>query len=552
MRTTGALLSPVRVRFDYASCVRPTTATRWPTGHTVHASLDRSGRPRRLPERVQRGCSRAMKALVTGVAGFIGSTLAERLARGRRRRRRHRLLHRLLPAGDQGAQLARASTAPALPVRRIEHPGRRPRRAPADRTHVFHLAAQAGVRKSWGRDFAVYTVNNIEATQVAARGVRRASASSGSSTRRARRSTATTSAMPMREDALPQPVSPYGVTKLAAEQLCYLYLREPRRADRVAALLHGLRAAPAARHGLSRSSRGAFRASRSRVFGDGEQTRDFTFVDGCGERDDGGGGDAGIPGRVYNIGGGSRVSVNEVLEMIGRVSGRQPVSRRRSGPEGRHAAHVCRHVAGARRLGFARPSSSKQGLAAEYQWLIGSTLHDDEHERARLRRSSLAVVRGRRPVCARAVRSTRAARHGPARPVPVRARQRGARTRRSGSRRASTSSRSPKPTRRARYRPDAKLGVGDTYLGEGTAEALVLAINEFQEFLVVLPDATRAPTTRSTSWAWRTSARCARRSATRPRRARPSASSRRSSTRYPNSEPDAGGQGASCARRAIA
>ena len=84
------------------------------------------------------------------------------------------------------------------------------------------------------------------------------------------------------------------------------------------------------------------------------------------------------------------------------------------------------------------------------------------------------------------------------------------------------------------YRPDAKLGIGDTYLGEGTAEALVLAINEFQEFLSFYPT-TRAPTTRSTSWRWRTSGRCARRSAIRRKRARPSRSSRRSSTRYPNS-----------------
>ena len=85
--------------------------------------------------------------------------------------------------------------------------------------------------------------------------------------------------MPMREDALPQPVSPYGVTKLAAEQLCYLYFVELRRADGVAALFHRLRAAAAARHGRFTSSC----APRSTgepitLYGDGEQTRDFTFV----------------------------------------------------------------------------------------------------------------------------------------------------------------------------------------------------------------------------------------------------------------------------------
>src|SRR5262249_39204137 len=92
-----------------------------------------------------------------------------------------------------------------------------------DRTHVFHLAAQAGVRKSWGRDFAVYTINNIEATQLLLEAVREASAlerlvfASSSSVY------GDSVAIPMREDALPQPVSPYGVTKLAAEQLCHLY-----------------------------------------------------------------------------------------------------------------------------------------------------------------------------------------------------------------------------------------------------------------------------------------------------------------------------------------
>ena len=79
------------------------------------------------------------------------------------------------------------------------------------------------------------------------------------------------------------------------------------------------------------------------------------------------------------------------------------------------------------------------------------------------------------------------------------------------------------------YRPDAKLGIGDTYLGEGTAEALVLAINEFREFLSFYPTNPRADYAQYKlgDGAFQADARC--RSATRPRRATPSRNSTPSS-----------------------
>ncbi len=238
------------------------------------------------------------------------------------------------------------------------------------------------MRKSWGRDFAIYTVNNIEATQVlleAACGMpaleRFVYASSSSVY-------GDHVAMPMREDALPQPVSPYGVTKLAAEQLCYLYYVELRRADRVAALLHRLRPAAAAGHGLPQvPARDASSASRSRVYGDGEQTRDFTFVADAVAANVAAA-DRGVPGRVYNIGGGSRVSVNEVLEMIGRVAGRQPLVNVDPVQKG-DMRHTYADTSLARAdLGFAPTVGLEEGLAAEYRWLTGNTvITTDPHAR---------------------------------------------------------------------------------------------------------------------------------------------------------------------------
>jgi UDP-glucose 4-epimerase len=311
-----------------------------------------------------------MKAFVTGVAGFIGSTLAERLCAdgadvvgldcftdfypraikernlsGLRGQPRFRLIESTIQDADLASLVA-------------------------GRTHVFHLAAQAGVRKSWGRDFGVYTVNNIEATQVlleacAKRPPQRLVYASSSSVY------GDHVALPIREDALPQPVSPYGVTKLSAEQLCYLYHVNhgvPTVSLRYFTV-YGPRQRPDM--GFHRFLRATLCGDPITVYGDGEQTRDFTFVD-----------DAvtatiaaatrGVAGRVYNIGGGSRVTINDVLDMIGRVSGRRPHTQSDAAQKG-DMRHTWADTSLARAdLGFAPTVTLEEGLTAEYQWLANT------------------------------------------------------------------------------------------------------------------------------------------------------------------------------------
>ncbi len=308
-----------------------------------------------------------MKALVTGAAGFIGSTLAEHLvARGAdvvgldcftdyypRAAKERNLAALRAMAGFRFVE-ARIQDADLPGLLR-------------DRTHVFHLAAQAGVRKSWGRDFDVYTVNNVEATQIlleaaAPLGLERFVYASSSSVYGDR------VAIPMREDALPQPVSPYGVTKLAAEQLCYLYhvnYGVPTVSLRYFTV-YGPRQRPdMAFHKILRST---MRGESFHLFGDGGQTRDFTFVADA-VAATAAAGDRGVPGAVYNIGGGSRVSMNEVIELIGRVSGRAPAVIVDPVQKG-DMRHTYADTTAARRdLGFSPGTTLEEGLRAEYGWL---------------------------------------------------------------------------------------------------------------------------------------------------------------------------------------
>ena len=311
-----------------------------------------------------------MRALVTGCAGFIGSTLVERLLADGAEVIGIDAFTDYYPRPTKERNLAAARQHPRFEfieasLKDVDLPARL-----HDRTHLFHLAAQAGVRKSWGRDFAVYSTNNIEATQLILEAAKTAPAlerlvySSSSSVYGDR------VAMPMREDALPEPVSPYGVSKLAAEQLCYLYFANfgvPTVSLRYFTV-YGPRQRPDM--AFHKFLRAAIVDEPITLFGDGDQTRDFTFV-----------ADAvnanilaatrGVAGRVYNIGGGSRVSINDVLRMIERVAGRRPRVTVDPVQKG-DMRHTYADTSRARtELGYAPTVGLEAGLAAEYQWLTG-------------------------------------------------------------------------------------------------------------------------------------------------------------------------------------
>jgi len=311
-----------------------------------------------------------MNALITGVAGFIGSTLAGRLLADGARVTGIDCFTDYYPRAVKEANLAGLRSSPLFrfiesTVQAADLPA-----LLADTTHVFHLAAQAGVRKSWGRDFGVYTVNNIEATQVlleacVGRGIERLVYASSSSVY------GDDTELPMRETAVPAPLSPYGVTKLAAEHLCNLY--HVNHGVPCVSLryftVYGPRQRPDM--GFNRFIRAALAGEPITVYGDGDQTRDFTFVADA-VAATASAATRGVPGRVYNVGGGSRVSVNQVLEIVGRLTGRPIQVRREDAQKGDMRDTYADTTAARRDFAYAPTVTIEQGLRAECEWLAGS------------------------------------------------------------------------------------------------------------------------------------------------------------------------------------
>jgi UDP-glucuronate 4-epimerase len=204
---------------------------------------------------------------------------------------------------------------------------------------VLHQAAQPGVRTSFGQGFASYLHNNVLATQrlleacVRAEVPRLVFASSSSVYGDA-------PSYPTTEESRTRPLSPYGVTKLAAEQLCQAYARPGLSEMTVAILRYFTVYGPRQRPDMAfrRFIEAALAGRPIVVYGDGGQTRDFTYVDDV-VRANLLAMTAPVEGEAVNIGGGRRVSLREALELIGEATGRRPPHRGRR-DTGRGAARL--------------------------------------------------------------------------------------------------------------------------------------------------------------------------------------------------------------------
>jgi len=232
---------------------------------------------------------------------------------------------------------------------------------------IFHLAAQAGVRASWGRSFDIYTKNNIQVTQKLleiSKDLRLdkfiyASSSSVYGL---------TPVLPMAESNSLHPLSPYGVTKLAAEQLCFLYAKSfgvPAVSLRFFTVYGPSQRPDMAFH---RFFKAMAEQKEIPVFGDGSQTRDFTFVDDI-VRANLSALASGKPGETYNIGGGHRETLADVIRLMEGISGTRARIQRLEAQKGDVPDTWADIRKAAADLGYAPRTRLEEGLEREWRWI---------------------------------------------------------------------------------------------------------------------------------------------------------------------------------------
>ena len=260
-----------------------------------------------------------MRAVVTGAVGFVGSHLCTRLLQQGDDVVGIDALTDFYDVRHKEANLAALAAWDSFTFHRADLLDAPLRQLLDGAEVVFHLAGQPGVRSSWGQEFTVYVQRNILATQRLLETlrdvpVRKIVYTSSSSVY------GDAESYPTVETARPRPVSPYGVTKLAAEHLCELYRANfgtPTASLRLFTVY-----GPGQRPDMafSRLIEAALRGDSFPLYGDGRQTRDFTYVGDVAEALQAAALSAWTG--VANIGGGSRTSMAEVIRIVGMLAGR--------------------------------------------------------------------------------------------------------------------------------------------------------------------------------------------------------------------------------------
>ncbi len=310
-----------------------------------------------------------MRIVVTGAAGFIGSVLSERLIAAGHAVTGIDCFHPYYDKAIKQSNLKNLRASGAFTFLESNLLETTPEFF-LTCDIIFHLAGQPGVRASWGESFSEYVVNNIQVTQRLLEIVKQAPSlrkfvfASSSSVYGSCRD------HPLKEDACLRPVSPYGVTKLAAENLCSIY-RDSYGVP-VTSLRYFTAYGPRQRPDMAfhKFFRAILEKKPITVFGDGTQTRDFTFVSDIAEATMA----AGLTFapescRTMNIGAGKSIPLNRVFDYLAEITGRKPILQFRGEERGDMRDTLADITTAREVLGFSPRVEVYDGLKQQYEWM---------------------------------------------------------------------------------------------------------------------------------------------------------------------------------------
>ncbi|MGI6483832.1 MAG: GDP-mannose 4,6-dehydratase [Methanobacterium sp.] len=310
-----------------------------------------------------------MRALVTGCAGFIGSNLVDYLLEKDFEvigidnftdyYSRNLKESNITDAKDQ-------SNFTFLEKDLLEM-----NKFPEKIDYVFHLAAQAGVRASWGEKFHIYTKNNIEATQRLLEfykdvEIEKFVYSSSSSVYGDVQ-------LPMNEKSILKPVSPYGVSKLAGEHLSYLYWKNygvPTVSLRYFTV-YGPRQRPDM--AINKFTQAIINNNEISIYGNGEQTRDFTYVEDV-LKANMKAAENYCTGEIYNIGGGNRISISDLINILEGIINKKATIKKRESEKGDVKDTLADVEKAQKELKWTPKVRIENGLSKYVKWILESSV----------------------------------------------------------------------------------------------------------------------------------------------------------------------------------